>query len=146
MSMNIQEKFQKLGLGEKIILVAGPLLFIDSFLPWYDLDLGDLGDFAEALGVSSTLSGWQGSNAIWSIFAVFIGLAMAGAVAAGCVLIRLLAHSGDVGFGFLIGIILVIALAVGGFLTCQEEQKSNDSTGTDAGAPGGGGADAGPSM
>ena len=155
MSANIQEQFQKMGLGEKIILIAGPLLFIDSFLPWYDFDLGPFG--------SVSRTAWQSPGSLWSTLAVLIGLVMAGSVgairlgnvklpelptgvtwgrillggggvAAAFVVIKLLDHSGDLGFGFFIGVILVGALAAGGFLTFQEEQK------------GGGGADAGPSM
>ncbi|MCI0814965.1 MAG: hypothetical protein J4N71_07820, partial [Chloroflexi bacterium] len=74
MSMNLQEQFQKLGLGEKIILIAGPLLFIDSFLPWYDVDLGPFG--------SVSRTAWQSPGALWSMLAVFIGLVMTGLVAA----------------------------------------------------------------
>ena len=39
MSINMMERFQKLALGEKIILVAAPLLLIDRFLPWYKVQL-----------------------------------------------------------------------------------------------------------
>jgi hypothetical protein len=52
------------------------------------------------------------------------------------VLLKFVGESSSLGFGFYIGIILVIALAAGGFLTFQEEQQSGE----------GGGADAGPSM
>jgi hypothetical protein len=173
MSVNIQEQFQKLGLGEKIILIAGPLLFIDSFLPWYDVDLGPFGSISR--------SAWQSPGAIWSMLAVFIGIVMAGLVGAVklgnvklpelpdpvtwgrlhlglgvaavlFVLIKLFSESSFLGFGFYIGIIVVIALAAGGFLTFQEEQKSGGSTGADAGPAGGGdaggsgGTDAGPSI
>ena len=155
MSMNLQEQFQKLGLGEKIILIAGPLLFIDSFLPWYDVDLGPFG--------SVSRTAWQSPGALWSMLAVFIGLVMTGLVAAvrlgnvklpempqgvtwgrimlglggaACcfVVLKLISESSFLGFGFYIGIILVIALAAGGFLTFQEEKQVD------------GGADAGPSM
>ncbi len=152
MSANIQEQFQKLTLGEKIILIAGPLLFIDGLiLPWYDVDF---------LVGSITRTGFQSPGAIWSILAVLIGLSMTGLVAAvrfgnvklpelpepvtwgrlhlglgGAaalfILIKLVSESSFLGFGFYIGIVLVGALAAGGFLTYQEEQK-------------GGGADAGP--
>ena len=152
MSLNIQEQFQKMALGERIILVAGPLLFIDGFLPWYDLS-----------GVFNR-SGWQAPGALWSILAILLGLTMAGLVAAvrfgnvkipelpqgvtwarlmlglgGAaavfVVIKFLNHSGDIDFGFVIGALLVAALAGGGFLMYQEEQQ---------GEVGGGGADAGP--
>lgn len=157
MSVNIQEQFQKMGLGEKIILIAGPLLFIDSFLKWYSVEFC-FGDIC----ASASANGWEAPGAIWSILAVLLGLVAAGTVAAVrfanvklpelpqgvtwgrlllglgvaaavFVLIKLLNHSGDLSFGFFIGIILVGALVAGGFLTYQEEQQ-------------GGGAGASPSM
>ncbi len=51
------------------------------------------------------------------------------------VVIKFINESSHLSYGFYIGIILVIALAVGGFLLYQEEQKG-----------GGSGADSGPSM
>lgn len=159
MSTNIQEQFQKLALGEKIVLIAGPLLFIDSFLRWYHVSV-------EAFGFSASVSrsGWQSPGALWSILAVLIGLTMAGLVAAVrfgnvklpelpqgvtwarlhlglgvaavlFVVIKFLGESSNLSYGFFIGIILVVALAAGGFLLFQEEQQG-----------GGTGADAGPSM
>jgi hypothetical protein len=167
MSVNIQEQFQKLGLGEKIILIAGPLLFIDSFLPWYSISF-------EAFGFSETLtrSAWQSPGALWSMLAVFIGLIMTGLVAAvrfgnvklpelpdpvtwgrlhvglgGAaalfIFIKLISESNFLGFGFFIGIILVGALAAGGFLTFQEEKQgggSGEGSGEGSGGSRGGGA------
>ncbi|MCH7484387.1 MAG: TfoX/Sxy family protein, partial [Chloroflexi bacterium] len=66
-----------MGLGEKIILVAGPLLFIDSFLRWYNFSFEGLG-----ISLSVSRSGWQSPGAIWSILAVLIGLVMFGLIAA----------------------------------------------------------------
>jgi len=164
MSVNIQEQFQKLGLGEKIILIAGPLLFIDSFLPWYSISF-------EAFGFSETLtrSAWQSPGALWSMLAVFIGLIMAslvgavrlgnvklpelpdpvtwgrlhlglGGAAALFIVIKLISESSFLGFGFFIGIILVGALAAGGFLTFQEEkQGAGEGSGEGSGGSGGGG-------
>ena len=165
MSANIQEQFQKMGLGEKIILIAGPLLFIDSFLPWYDFAGG-------------SLNAWDRPSAFASILAVFIGLVMGGSVAATrfanvkipelpqgvtiariylglgglaglLLLIKLADHSSNLGFGFFLGIIFVGALIAGGFLMFQEEQKSGGAaTGGGGGADpaGSGGTDAGSSM
>lgn len=147
-SMNIQEQFQKMGLGEKIILIAGPLLLIDSFLNWYSVE-ACFGDIC----ASASASGWESPGAIWSILAVFLGLGMAGlvaavrfgnmkmpelpqgvtwgrlllgmaAVAALFLVIKLIDHSSDLSIGFFGGIILVAALVAGGFLTFQEEQQS----------------------
>ena len=66
------ERFKAMSVGEKIIVIAGLFLFIVAFLPWYSISLGPLGSF--------TRSGWQSPGAIWSVFAVFIGLGMAGVV------------------------------------------------------------------
>src|SRR3989304_2351287 len=137
------EKFMALGIGEKIIIVAGVLLFIDGFLPWYSIDLGPFG--------SATRSGWQSPGAIWSMLAVLIGLAMGGAVilkglteveipdnvggfswprillgggvaALVLLVVKLLNESSYLGFGFYLGIICAAAPAVGGFLMFREEE------------------------
>lgn len=150
-SMNIGEQFRNMSLGEKIILIAGPLLLIASFLPWYSVDIcGDFGDIA-GIDCTVTRSGWQSPGALWSILAVLIGVVLAGLVAAtrlfnvqmpalpegvtwariylgGAVLagifilLKLVNESSHLGFGFFIGIVLVGALIAGGFLMFQEEQ------------------------
>ena len=164
MSVNIQEQFQKLGTGEKIILIAGPLLFIDGFLNWYSvsgqcIDLGTGFEVCEG----GSASGWESPGSIWSVLAILLGLTMAGLVAAvrfgnvklpempqgvtwGRIMLgmggasalfvvaKFVNHSSNLDFGFFVGALLVAALATGGFLTFQEEKQ-------DAG-----GADAGPSM
>jgi hypothetical protein len=136
------DKFKAMSAGEKIIIIAGALLFIVGFLPWYSVDLGPFGTF--------TRSGWQSPGAIWSILAIFIGLAMAGVVvlkklaevvvpdnvgglswpkiylgggvaALAFVLIKLLNESSSMGIGFYLGIIAAGALAVAGFLMYREE-------------------------
>lgn len=142
------EKFMALGIGEKIIIVAGLLLFIDGFLPWYSIDLGPFG--------SATRSGWQSPGAFWSMLAIVIGLAMAvvvilkglteveipdnvggqswprillgGGVAALVLLvIKFLNESSYLGFGFYLGFIAAIALAVAGFLMFREESAAGSS-------------------
>jgi hypothetical protein len=62
--MNIQEQFQKSSLGEKIILVAGPLFFIFSFLPWFDYDIEGFG--------GPSRSGWSGDFSFFSIIATLL--------------------------------------------------------------------------
>ncbi len=139
----LMERFRALSVGEKIIIIAGVVLFIDGFLPWYSVDLGPLGDF--------TRSGWQSPGSLWSILAILIGLAMSGVIAVKIstegvipenvggaswpkiflgggvaalvlVLIKLLNESSHLGFGFFIGIICVAALAVAGFLMYRQER------------------------
>jgi len=141
------EKFMALGVGEKIIVIAGLILFIDGFLPWYDVDLGI---------VSVTRSGWESPGAFWSILAILLGIAMSGVIAvkaltegvipdnvggvtwpkillgggvatALLVLIKLLNESSYLGFGFYIGIICAAALAVGGVLLYREEMAAQPS-------------------
>jgi hypothetical protein len=136
------EKFKALGLGEKIIIIAAVVLFIDGFLPWYSIDLGPFGSF--------TRNGWESPGAIWSILAILIGLAMGGVVvvkglteveipenvggitwpkillgggmaAVVLVVIKLLNESSHLGFGFYVGIIAAIALAAGGYVMYREE-------------------------
>lgn len=139
---NIMEKFQALSLGEKIILVAGVVLFIVGFLPWYSFDLGPFG--------SVTRSGWQSPGALWSMLAIFIGLAMSGVITAKTftdvklpddiagqswarihlgggviallfIIIKFLNHTGDLSFGFFIGFLAAAALVVGGGLMFRDE-------------------------
>lgn len=141
----LMERFKGLSIGEKIIVIAGPLLFIDGFLPWYSVDFGALG--------SVTRSGWQSPGAFWSLLAILIGLAMAavvvlknmtdvdipekvgnftwpkiflggGVVALLFVLIKLVNESSFLGFGFYLGIIATGALAVAGFLLYREEKAA----------------------
>jgi hypothetical protein len=136
------ERFKALSIGEKIIVIAGLLLLIDGFLPWYDVDLGPFG--------SVTRNGWESPGAIWSVLAILLGLAMAavvgvkistegvipenvggftwpkiflggGVASAVLILIKLLNESSHMGFGFYIGILCVAALAVGGVLMYREE-------------------------
>ena len=149
MSINIQESINKMPLGEKVIVPAALVLLIDSFLPWYhaSIDLGILGS------TSVNRSGWQSPGAIWSILALLAGIAMAviiilqrftnvtlpalpqgltwarvqvglAGLAVLCVLIKLINHSSDLGFGFFIGIICVAALAAGAGLLFTAERES----------------------
>ncbi|HVP05411.1 MAG TPA: hypothetical protein VMT90_07040 [Dehalococcoidia bacterium] len=154
MSINIQETFQKMPLGEKIILPAALVLLIDSFLPWYHAK-------ACFLDVCASVSrnGWESPGALWSILAVLLGLAMgvvialtrftqvqlpalpqgvtwprvylgAGAAAALFVLIKLINESSHLSIGFFIGIICVIALVAGGYLLFQTERAGGGAAST----------------
>ena len=142
------EKFMALGIGEKIIIVAGLVLFIDGFLPWYSIDLGQFGSF--------TANGWESPGALWSMLAVLIGLAMGavvvlkglteveipdnvggvswpkillggGVAALVLVVIKFLNENSSLGFGFYLGIIAAAALAAGGFLMFREESAVGPS-------------------
>ena len=153
------EKFQAMSLGEKLILPAGIVLLISSFLPWYSIDLGALGTFSR--------NGWQSPGAFFSIIAIFIGVAMATAVALRAfsavelpadvggqswgriylggaaiallfLIIKFLNESSYLSFGFFLGFIAVLALAAGAFLMFRDEG------GTLPGVPSCGGPAAGP--
>jgi hypothetical protein len=142
------ERFNALGLGEKIIIVAGLILFVDGFLPWYRVSFEFLGE-----SVSASANGWEAPGAFWSILAIIIGLAMAAVVAVRkltdvevpddlgglswpkillgggvatlvLVLIKLLSESSNMGFGFYVGIIAAGALAAAGFLLFREESAA----------------------
>jgi hypothetical protein len=52
------DRFNALGRGAQIMLVAGVLLLISLFLPWQDFDVGGI---ADELGVDATWSGWHGA-------------------------------------------------------------------------------------
>ena len=144
-SNDIVEKFKALGLGSQIIVVAAIVLFIVGFLPWYSYDLGPFG--------SIDRNGWESPGAFWSMIAIVVGLAMGGVivaraltvagtipdnvrgytwpkihlagagVAAVAMVIKLMNHSGDLAFGFYLGILCVAALGAGAYLMYQEEQK-----------------------
>ncbi len=132
------EKFNALSIGEKIILVAGVVLFIVGFLPWYKVSHGP------------SWNAWSEFDAFWSILAILIGLAMAavivlknfatveipdnvggftwpkihlggGVVALVFLLIKFLSNNDYTAFGLYLGIIAAAALAVGGFLMYREE-------------------------
>ncbi len=138
----VLERFNALRIQEKSILVAGLVLLVDGFLPWYSLDLGL---------VSFTANGWQDPGAIWSILAILIGAAMAGVIIAkaftdvklpdevggmswpkihlgagaavlGLLLVKLLLESNYIGFGFYVGMLAALALAGSGFWLYREEQ------------------------
>ncbi|MDO8613501.1 MAG: hypothetical protein Q7R32_11875 [Dehalococcoidia bacterium] len=145
------EKFMALGIGEKIIIIAGAVLLIDGFLPWYSASA----EFA-GVKVSASASGWESPGAFWSMLAILIGLAMAavvvlkgltevaipdnvggqswprillggGVAALVLVVIKFLSESSNLGFGFYLGIIAAAALAAGGFLMFREESAAGPS-------------------
>lgn len=135
------ERFNALSIAEKVILIAGAVLFIDGFLPWYSVDVGPF---------SVSRNGWESPGAFWSMLAVLIGLAMtativlrsftevaipenlsgvswprlylgAGAASLVLVLIKLINENSYLGFGFYIGIVATAVLAAAGFLMYREE-------------------------
>jgi hypothetical protein len=134
------ERFNALGRGAQLMLIAGVLLFIDLFLPWQDFDVGGI---ADELGVDATFSGWRGFAGVvlglltivllaWlavRLASVNIPLpvstamtgALIGALIAAFGIIKLLTILGDeVTIWAWIGTILAILVAVGAFMAVQE--------------------------
>ena len=137
------EGVKALGVWQKVALVAGAVLFIDGFLPWYSVDVG----FA-----SISRNGWQSPGAIWSVLAILVGAATAGVIllknctdvaipenvgglswpriffsagvaALAFVLIKALNESSFLAYGFYLGIIAAAALALAGFWMYREEKQ-----------------------
>lgn len=149
---DIMAKFNGLALGEKIILIAAPLFFIDGFLPWFDYDVPG----------GPSRSAWSGDFSLFSMLAVIAAIVMAAQIAvarftavqlpalpqgltwarvhlglaayiAVAVVLRLIigesvsgfgaSVDADMSFGLWIAVILAIALCAGAFLQFQAEQK-----------------------
>jgi hypothetical protein len=134
------DRFNALGRGAQLMLIASVLLLIDLFLPWQDFDVGGL---ADELGVDATFSGWRGFAGVvlglltivtlaWLVvrlLAVNIPLpvsqamtaALLGVLVAAFGIIKLLTILGDEQTIWAwIGVILAILVAVGAYLQVQE--------------------------
>lgn len=139
-------KFNALSIGKKIIVIAGPVLVIIGFLPWYSVDLGPFG--------SVSRNAWQSPGSLWSILVVLLGVAMSAVIivqnvgtagtipdniggfswpkirlaasgAAGVfIVLKFLNESEFIAFGFYAGIIAVAAMIVGAFLDFQAERTA----------------------
>jgi hypothetical protein len=127
--------------ADKILLVATALFFIDTFLPWQRVCASFLN-----LSVCGSSSAWGGSGSFLGVLAaifalallVWLGLSMAGVslnvgmpassvsalLVAGTVLFGLLKFLFSAfnhgGYGAWIGLILLIAIAYGGYMKMQE--------------------------
>jgi hypothetical protein len=133
------DRFNALGRGAQIMLVAGVLLLISLFLPWQDFDVGGI---ADELGVDATWSGWHGAVGVilglltialvaWLIVRLLaidvplpISQAMTTAILGGLValfgIIKLLSIMGDEQtIWAFIGTILAILVGVGAWLEVQ---------------------------
>jgi hypothetical protein len=74
-------EFTSLTLGQKVIVVAGVVLFIAGFLPWYHVGGSVTVGGVSVSGLPSiNRNGWQSPGALWSMLAILIGLAMAAVV------------------------------------------------------------------
>jgi hypothetical protein len=134
------DRFNALGRGAQIMLVAGVLLLISLFLPWQDFDVGGI---ADEFGVDATWSGWHGAVGVilglltivtlaWLVVRLLsvdiplpVSTAMTGALLGVLVatfgIIKLLTILGDEQTIWAwIGTILAILVAVGAYLQVQE--------------------------
>ena len=145
--------FSRVRTGELIAGVSGVALFIIMFLKWFSLPEaggGELGEFAEAVGVNTSISAWEAFDFIDIILLLAVvagvGLAVlaaaqsnvqlpvaASAIAAGLgifasllVLYRVLDPPSDLdrSYGLFLGLIASAGIAVGGWMAMQEEGTS----------------------
>lgn len=145
------DKLKELSNGEKVIGVSAVVLLINSFLPWYSVDLGVFGDYSR--------NGWQAPSAFLSMLAVLIGIAMGalvvvralgavelpeklggigwgmayligGGVAFLLVVIKWLGNTDFTAFGLYLGLLCTAGLAAGGFLTAKERGELPSSAPT----------------
>lgn len=150
------DKLKELTLGEKIIVAAAVVLFIDSFLPWYSIDISIF---------HYSRNGWQAPNSFLSVVAILLGVAMAaqvlvsrlgtvdmpdrmgslgwgmvhliaGGVAFLFVVIKWLNNTDFTAYGLYLGLISTAALAFGGFTVAKERGEFPATRGT-GGTPGG---------
>jgi hypothetical protein len=153
------DRFNALGRGAQLMLVAGILLFISLFLPWQDFDVGGI---ADELGVDATFSGWRGVGVVLGILTIVlvawiavrlaaidiplpISTAMTSAILGALVLIfaviKLLTILGDEATIWAwIGVILAVLVAVGAWLEVQaaggmNTLRSEMPTGSSSGPP-----------
>jgi hypothetical protein len=150
------DRFNALGRGAQIMLVAGVLLLISLFLPWQDYDVGDIGQFSGWRGVGVVLGIVTIALVAWLVVRLLaisiplpISTAMASAILGGLVLvfgiIKLLTILGDeTTLWAWIGVILAILVGVGAWLevqagggieTLRSEIPTSSSTSAPAAAP-----------
>jgi hypothetical protein len=134
----------RLTTGERLAGIAGALLIVDLlFLPWHQIDLGI---------VSVSRTGVQSPNAAWGVIALLLAIAVvtvvvlvrlvevalpslpiawsqatviAAAVAAGCLLLKLLVETELLGFGAVLGLLLAGAMAYGTWIMRTEGFEPN---------------------
>ena len=141
---------KKLSPGEIVIAVAGIVLLIFSFLPWYKVGGSSVETpFGTVGGGGFSLNGWDDPAQLSSILAILIGVIMAahviitklagmsmperlgsvgwgvfyllgGVLAFLFLLLKFLDNNDFTKFSFYISLLASLGLAVGGFLTAKE--------------------------
>ncbi len=136
------DKLKEMGIGERTVVIAAIVLLVDSFLPWYSIDLGGY--------ATVSYNGWAAPSGFLSLFAILIGVAMgaqivlrrlgtvqfpeklgdmswgrvhtiAGGIAFLLVLIKWITNTNLTAFGIYIGLLSTAALGIGGFLMTRDE-------------------------
>jgi hypothetical protein len=149
--------FNTLSTATKILLIAGVLLLIDTFLAWqsvcggvagiatYCFHAGAMSGSGGIFGVLMfivllALLGWEIAqlagakiNLQWS--PALVSAALAGAVVLFGVIKLLLAVTNSPGLGAWIGIILLAAIAYGGYMRWQESKAGGTAPGTAPAGP-----------
>ena len=159
----------RLRTGEKIAAGAALLLFVDLFLKWYGVNLGEaFGQVANTFDVDTSVSAWQAFDftdiLLFVIVAVTVGLvalqasgstlrppvsrsaiiALLGALATVWVLWRLINEPGpnkliDLKVGAYLGLLFAAGIAFGGWRSMQDEGVSLGDAKAQAQAAVGGG-------
>jgi hypothetical protein len=129
--------------GQKILFVAGLLLFIDLFLPWQGVDFGEF--LGQDLG-SANVNGFNGMGILVAILVIamlvwegllvggvvinmgttspaLIGAILAGATAA-FTIISFLTKLSAIKYGAFIGLILALVIGYGAYVRYQESQTT----------------------
>jgi hypothetical protein len=145
------EKFNELPLHRKIVLGTGAGLFIAYFLPWVSVGVP---------GFRASVSAWYGIGVLGGIVLIAVlaweGLRLAGSapdlnlkpdlltaglagLAAVLSLIQFFNAMGALGFGAILGLIFLLGLAYGAFLSFQAASKDEGAAGPegDVTPPGG---------
>ena len=147
------DKLKEMTIGEKVIVAAAAVLLLDSFLPWYSVDLGPLGSYSK--------NGWGAPDSGFSMLAILIGVAMgtlvvlhrlevvklpdkagplawgavqaiAGGVAFLLVAAKWMGNTDYTSFGLYLGLLCTAGLAAGGVLMAKEQGALPTQHGTTA--------------
>ncbi|MEV4421126.1 hypothetical protein AB0L40_14270 [Patulibacter sp. NPDC049589] len=131
--MPVQQDLAALPTTKKLFLGSAVLLLVDSFLPWYHVSFG---------GVSVSEGGWHQFGSItWIVLIALLvweGVRIAGAapiegrradlfssvgalavVVLGVIFVLQRISDGSLGFGFFLGVILLVGLGYSAFQTFQ---------------------------
>jgi hypothetical protein len=127
------DRFNALGRGTQIMLVAGVLLLISLFLPWQDFGVGDVGEFSGWEGLLGVLLGLLTIALVaWIALRVFapqvrlpVSQALAAALLGGLIvliaILKLLSIIDDEAtFWAYLGFILAILVGVGAWMVIQD--------------------------